>query len=156
MHRVSRLHPCCVQIRARHQRQTIWHQAPMVSILCWSIWRQSLLAENPRAEIFGDLIIADHKVVSESCESRHNHRYAVVVQDLATQWTQSYPRKQKLLKKQKRAYNSFWSRRGNQKSLTLTILWNLAKPVKIFPGIIVRLHLTDRKQMGLPKEQCAE
>ena len=40
----------------------------------------------PRAENFGDLITADHKVLSENCESRNNHRYAVVVQDLATQW----------------------------------------------------------------------
>ena len=32
-----------------------------------------------RAEIFGDLITADHKVLSEGCESRNNHRYAVVV-----------------------------------------------------------------------------
>ena len=39
----------------------------------------------PRAEIFGDLITADHKVLSEGCESRNSHRYAVVVQDLATQ-----------------------------------------------------------------------
>ena len=45
----------------------------------------------PRAENFGDLTTADHKVFSEGCESRHNHRYAVVVQDLTTQWTQSYP-----------------------------------------------------------------
>ena len=43
----------------------------------------------PRAEIFGDLITADHKVLSENCESRNNHRYAVVVQDLATQWIQA-------------------------------------------------------------------
>ena len=49
----------------------------------------------PRAENFGDLITADHKVLSESCESRNNHRYAVVVQDLATQWIQSYPCKTK-------------------------------------------------------------
>ena len=49
----------------------------------------------PRAETFGDPTIADHKVLSEGCESRNNHRYAVVVQDLATQWTQSYPRKKK-------------------------------------------------------------
>ena len=34
---------------------------------------------------------ADHKVSSEGCESRNNHRYAVVVQDLATQRIQSYP-----------------------------------------------------------------
>ena len=45
----------------------------------------------PRAENFGDLITADHKVLSEESESRNNHRYAVLVQDLATQWSQSYP-----------------------------------------------------------------
>ena len=33
----------------------------------------------PRAEEFGDLIIADHKVLNEGSESRDNHRYAVVV-----------------------------------------------------------------------------
>ena len=44
----------------------------------------------PRAEHFGDVVTADHKVVSEESESRNNHRYAVVVQDLATQWIQSY------------------------------------------------------------------
>ena len=27
VHRVSRLHPCSVQIRACHQRETIWHGA---------------------------------------------------------------------------------------------------------------------------------
>ena len=37
----------------------------------------------PRADKFGDLITADHKVLSDNCESRNNHRYAVVVQDLA-------------------------------------------------------------------------
>ena len=45
----------------------------------------------PRAENLGDLITADHKVLSEGCESGNNHRYAVVVQDLASQWIQSYP-----------------------------------------------------------------
>ena len=45
----------------------------------------------PRAEKFGDLITADHKVLSDNCESRNNHRYAVVVQDLAAQWIQAYP-----------------------------------------------------------------
>ena len=40
---------------------------------------------------FGDLITADHKVLSDNCQSRNNHRYAVVVQDLATQWIQAYP-----------------------------------------------------------------
>ena len=49
----------------------------------------------PRAEHFGDLIGADHKVLSEESEARNNHRYAVVVQDLATQLLQSYPCKTK-------------------------------------------------------------
>ena len=45
----------------------------------------------PRAEHFGDLITADHKFLSEEIESRNNLRHAVVVQDWATQWLQSYP-----------------------------------------------------------------
>ena len=49
----------------------------------------------PRPENFGDLIAAEHKVLSEESESRNNHRYAVVVQDLATQWLESYPCKSK-------------------------------------------------------------
>ena len=40
---------------------------------------------------FGDLITADHKVFNEGSESRHDHRYSVVAQDLATQWILSYP-----------------------------------------------------------------
>ena len=47
--------------------------------------------------------------------------------------------------------------REETKSLfTLTILWNSEKLVKIFHGIIARLHHTDRRLMVLPKEQCAE
>ena len=111
----------------------------------------------PRAVNFGDLITADHKVLSDNCESRNNHRYAVVAQDVATQWIQAYPcKKQKLHRKQKEACKSSWNPRGNQKSFTLTIPWNLAKLVKISPGIIARLHHIDRRLMVLRKEQCAE
>ena len=49
----------------------------------------------PRAEKFGDLITADHKVLNDGGESRNNHRHAVVVQGLATQWIQAYPCKNK-------------------------------------------------------------
>ena len=49
----------------------------------------------PRAEKFGHPTTADHKALSDGRESRNNHRYAVVVQDLATQWIQSYPCKRK-------------------------------------------------------------
>ena len=100
----------------------------------------------PRAENFGDLITPDHKVLSEGCESRNNHRYAVVVQDLATQWIQSYPCRTKTSQETQRAHKGTWSRIGSLKSCTLTIPWNLAKPVKIFAGIIVRRHHTDRKK----------
>ena len=95
-------------------------------------------AEDPLAEsylvqkIFGDVITADHKVLSEGCESGNNHRYAIVVQDLATQWIQAY-----LHRKPREACKSSWSQIGSLKSFTLTIPWNLANPVKIFPGIIV-------------------
>ena len=61
--------------------------------------------------------------------------------------------KQKLLRKHKGACKSSWSQIGSLKSFTLN---NLAKPVKIFPGIIVRQHHTDQTQMGLLREQCAE
>ena len=64
-----------------------------------------------RAEKFGDLITADHKVFSENCESRNNHRL-----------------------------QKFLSQIGSLKSFTLTIPWNSAKLVKISPGIIARLH----------------
>ena len=38
------------------------------------------------------MIIADHKVLlNEDQESRLHHLYAAAVQDLATQWIQSYP-----------------------------------------------------------------
>ena len=61
----------------------------------------------PRAENFGDLITADHKVLGDNCESRNNHRYAVVVQDLATQWIQAYPCKNKTSQETQRSLQKF-------------------------------------------------
>ena len=49
----------------------------------------------PRTEKFGDLMTADHKVVNEGSQSWNNHRNAVVAQDLAAQWIQFYPCKNK-------------------------------------------------------------
>ena len=60
-----------------------------------------------RAESFGDLVTADHKVLSDNCESRNNHRYAVVVQDLATQWIQSYPFKTKTSQETQKSLQKF-------------------------------------------------
>ena len=62
----------------------------------------------PRSENFGDLITTNHKVPNEiSCESRNNHRYAIVVQDLATQWIQSYPCKTKTSQETRRSLQVF-------------------------------------------------
>ena len=60
-----------------------------------------------RAEKIGDLITADHKVLSDNCEYRNNHRYAVVVQDLATQWIQAYPCKTKISQETQRSLQKF-------------------------------------------------
>ena len=72
-----------------------------------SIYRRRIGGAVPRAENFGDLITADHKVLSDNCESRHNHRYAVEVQDLATQWIQSYPCKTKTSQETQRSLQKF-------------------------------------------------
>ena len=64
-----------------------------------------------RAENFGDLLTADHKVLRENCESRNNHRYAFVVQDLATQWIQSYPCKTKTYQETHRSLQKFLDRK---------------------------------------------
>ena len=64
---------------------------------------------------FGDLITADHKVLSEGCESRNNHRYVVVVQDLATQWIQAYPCKTKTSQETQRSLQKFLEPDGKRK-----------------------------------------
>ena len=71
--------------------------------ICIRTRKQGFLAEDALAEpylvrIFCDLITTDHKVPSEGCESRNNHRYVIVVQDLATQLIQSYRAKLGLLR----------------------------------------------------------
>ena len=62
----------------------------------------------PRAEKFGDLITADHKVLNEEGESQNSHRYAVVVQDLAIQWIQSCPCKTKTLQETEKSLRKFF------------------------------------------------
>ena len=69
--------------------------------------RRRANAVMPRAENFGDLIAADHKVLSEESETRNNHRYAVVVQDLATQWLQSYQCKTKTSQETQKSLQKF-------------------------------------------------
>ena len=75
----------------------------MTRALCRRRTGEALL----RAEKFGDLITADHKVLTAGCESRDNRRYAVVVEDLATQWIQSYPCKTKNSHETERSLSKF-------------------------------------------------
>ena len=110
----------------------------------------------PRAVNFGDLITADHKVLSDNCESR-------TITGMQS-WWRTWPlngsrhirARPKLHKKPREACKSSWSPIGILKSFTLTIPWNSAKLVKISPGIIARQHHIDRILMGLLKEQYAE
>ena len=102
----------------------------------------------PRAVKCGDLITADHKVLNEEGEPRNNHRYAVVVQDLATQWILIRAKNKKYFQEtEKSFYESASSRDKSRKSLTLTVQWNLANPVQIYHGIIELLHLMDLRRM---------
>ena len=111
----------------------------------------------PKAEILDQIKTADQKKLSVK---DLNLEKIIDMQSWCKTWQHSGSRriraKPKLLSKPKGACKSSWSQIGNLKSFTLTIFWNLAKPVKIFPGIIERQHHTDQKQMRLLKEQQAE
>ena len=97
-----------------------------------------------RAENLGDLITADHKVLSEGCEiskqSSICRRGTGFGHPMDTFLSVQL---EKLLKRRKGACKSSWSRRPSLKSFTLTIPWDLAKPVKIFLGIIAFLHRSE-------------
>ena len=111
----------------------------------------------PRAENFGDLITADHKVLSEGCESRNNHRYAVVVQDLATQWIQSYPCKTKTSQETERSLQKFLEANRKPKVIYTDNSLEFGKAcVDLSWNHCTSTHHTDQKQMGLLREQCAE
>ena len=56
---------------------------------------------------FGDLLQQITKFSVKSGESRNNHRYAIVVQDLATQFIQSFLCKQKLSQETQRSLQKF-------------------------------------------------
>ena len=85
----------------------------------------------PRAQKFGDLKTADHKVLSEGCESRK------IIDTLL--WCKTWPpngssricANQRLPRRRKRVHESFSSRRKNRKLFVRTIHWNLANLVKI-------------------------
>ena len=110
----------------------------------------------PRAENFGDLITADHKVLSDNCESRNNHRYAVVVQDLATQWIQAYPCKTKTSQETQRSLQKFLEPDRKPKVIYTDNSMEFGKACEDLSWNRCTSTPTDRRPMGLLKEQCAE
>ena len=111
----------------------------------------------PRAENF-DWTTADHNVLSEGCESRYNNRYAVVVviQDLANHLIQSAPCEIKTSQETNRILRKFLEPSEKPKVIFSDIFWNLAKPVKIYHGIIVHQRVTDLRRMVLLREPQAK
>ena len=104
----------------------------------------------PGSEKYGDLTTAEHKIFNEGRESRNNHRYAIVVQVLATQWNICV--KPKLHRRRRRIYESSKSRRRSRKLFICTIQKNLASIVKNYHGIIEQLHFIDQRQAELQNE----
>ena len=109
--------PCALQIMrtlALLPRTTLSHcqRTKITRAPC----RRRIGGAGPRAENFGVLITAYHKVLSEGCESRNNHQYAVVVQDLGhpTDPVVSV-QKEKLLRKHNGACKSSWSQNRKPK-----------------------------------------
>ena len=91
----------------------------------------------PRTEEIGDMKTVEHK-----SESRINHQFAAVVQDLTIQWM--LPVKPKLhSRRREEFYASFQSRRRSQKVFIWTIYENVANIVKNYHGIIGQLYLID-------------
>ena len=111
----------------------------------------------PRAANFGDLITADHKVLSDNCEISKQSPICSRGAGSSHLMDPGVPvQKQNFTRNPEKLAKVPGTRRGILKSFTLTIPWNSVKLVKISRGIIARLHHTDRRLMVLLKEQCAE
>ena len=110
-----------------------------------------------RAEKFGDLITADHTVFNEGCESRNNLRYAVVVQDLATQDSILSVQNKDFTEETEKSLRKFLD--PSHKPQVIFFSDNsleFANLVKIYDGIIDLQHLIDPRHMALLKEPYEE
>ena len=105
-----------------------------------AICRRNSQSHIHRATNFGDVMTAEHKVVNDEGESRNNQRFAIVVQDLATQWILSYPCKTRTSHETGRNLRNVVDPEENPRLYTQTIRWNLEKLVKTVNGTIVRPH----------------
>ena len=110
----------------------------------------------PRAKKFGDIITADHKVLSEGSESRDNNRYAGSGTRFGNSVVTIPPVQYRNFSGDPEETNEVPGADEEATShLHRQILRILANPVN-YPGIMVRQHHTDQKQMRLLREQCVE
>ena len=93
---------------------------------------------------FDDLMTGDHKVLDEESESRINHRYDVVVQDLPSQCIQSNPCETKTSQETEKSFKSSSNRHRSQRLTAPTTPLNLENPAKNYHGITERLFLIIR------------
>ena len=103
----------------------------------------------PRAKKFGDLTTADHKVLNEDGESRNSHKFAVIVQDLATRWLQAYPCNTKTSQETEKSLKKFVKPKESPKVIYKDNSLKFGKRVMISSGII------DPRQTASQKEQYA-
>ena len=101
------------------------------------------------SEKCGDLTTAEHKVLNEGRESRNNHRYAVVVQVLATQWN---PCQTKISQETEKNSRKFPEPSQKPKVIYANDSLEFASLVNNYHGIIERLHLLTQKQTELQNE----
>ena len=100
---------------------------------------QNHIPHIPRATKFGDVITADHKVLSEERESRNSQRYAIVVQASTTSQDTA------------RIFTDFLDPEEIPKVIFVDNSLEFGTLVKISSGTIVRLHLIGQNQWNCRK-----
>ena len=99
---------------------------------------------------------ADHKVLSEWCESRNSHRYTVVVQELTTQWLQSNSCETKTSQETQKNLMKFLVPTRKPKVIYTDNSLDFGKSCEDLPWHrCASTPHTDWKQMGLLREQYA-
>ena len=93
----------CFLIFPKDRNYEIWQRTKITRIPC----RRRNDGAVSLAENLGDLITVDHKILNDNYESRNNHRYTVVMQDLSSQWHQVYPCKTKTSQKTQTSLQKF-------------------------------------------------
>ena len=124
-------------------------------------FREILVDESTSEKRRGDLMQRSAHTSSSSHDSPMEPRAHVeqsptcrTVQDLATQWLQSFPCKRKSSEETSKTCCSSWSLRGNQKVKNTDNSLEFGRSCEELSW--ESPHHTDQKQMGLLREQCAE